>query len=509
MSARARVLAFTMSLTRLPWSGSGGLKLDALQEALILEGRYRESHAREADQTSPHVPLQADRIKFAVSPEFFDPLPFMDPFTATTYLEPETLRNREPRKQAPYPHQRHVPEVIKLAKRWDDVNRLRIYPAALVPRRRRSALPAVKKDHQYDRLILDRRGPNSEETHIGRASQGLAPGWRLTDLELGDQEDLLLYSTDLTEMFFAFQVSESRGLTNCVAAEVSFHEVSSTKAARVFRRAYPGHGPQSKVLLALFTEPMGDLNAVDYAQEAHSAVLESGGSWSPEVRVLGQSPLPRGPWLEMLTVDDHCGLAKVPKDRAPSLGQQLAESSFAAADAVYARTPGLSVHPSKGFRGQTAGVMLGAEVDGVAGTVGSQRIRRLAFARSTILMARAGSCRGRSLRQLVGGWTFAACFQRHSLSVFGEVYRALGDPKSDHEFLSLSRQVRAELLSMACLAPVLQMNVRARVVPRLYCTDASPSGGGIVSAPVSKALASELWRRRAIRGGHTRLASPH
>ena len=96
----------------------------------------------------------------------------MDPFTATTYLELEILRNREPRRQAPYPHQRRVPEVIKLAKRWDDENRLRIYSAALVPRMRRSALTAVKKDLQYDKLILDRRGPNSEEAHIGRASQG-------------------------------------------------------------------------------------------------------------------------------------------------------------------------------------------------------------------------------------------------------------------------------------------------------------------------------------------------
>ena len=131
------------------------------------------------------------------------------------------------------------------------------------------------------------------------------------------------------------------------------------------------------------------------------------------------------------------GLAKVPKDRSPPLGQQLAEFSFAAADAVfragavYARTPGLSVHPSKGFQGQPAGVMLGAGVDGVAGTVGPQSVRRLALARTTILMAKAGSCRGRSRRQLVGGWTFAACFQRHSLSVFREVYRALGDPKLD------------------------------------------------------------------------------
>jgi hypothetical protein len=508
VAARARVTAFCETLIRLPWTGSGGVKLDGLHESLILEGKFSESFAREVDLSSPHVPLQADRIKFAVAPEFFDPLPFLDPFTATAYLEPETLRNREPRRQAPYPHQRHAAEVIKLARRWDAVDRLRIYPAHAVPRLRRSALTAVKKDMEYDRLILDRRGPNSEESHVGRASQGLAPGWRLTDLELAQDSNVLLYSTDLTEMFFAFRVSEARGLTNCVAAEVPFREVADTKAARVFKRAYPGHGPRSKVLLALFTEPMGDLNAVDFAQEAHAAVLEAGGSWSPDVRVLGQTPLPRGPWLEMLTVDDHCGIAMVPRTGATSEGQSKAEASFAAADAIYSQTPGLNVHPSKGVRGASQGVILGAEVDGVAGTVGSQQARRLALVRSTVLLARAGRCRGRSLRQLVGGWTFAACFQRHALSVFGEVYRALGDPKLDHEFLVLDRRVRAELLAMACLAPVLQVNIRARVVPKLYCTDASPSGGGIVSAPVSASLASELWRRRALRGGHTRLATP-
>ena len=509
LQAVARVRLHVSSLVRLPWDGSGGLKLNALHAELLREGRYEGGFSNEELQ-GPHVALSADRIKFGVGLEQFDPLPYLDPFTASTYIEPEILRGRAPPKQAPFPLQRNVSEVIKLAKRWDAVNRLRLYLASEVPKKRRSALTAVQKDELFDRLILDRRGPNAEEAHLARASQDLAPGWRLTDVELSPDQSLLLYSTDLCEMFFAFRISPERGATNCIAAEVELHHLSDTKAAKLFRRRFPRGPPQERVLMALFTEPMGDLNAVDYAQEAHGAVLQSGGSWLPEHRILGQQPLPRGDWLEMLTVDDHCGIALVPRSNpdGASPGRRLAEQSFSAAAAVYAKIPGLDVHPTKGLAGVSKGVLLGAEIDGEAGTVGAQQARRLALCRSTLLLVRQRRARGRTLRQLIGGWTYAACFQRHALSLFSEIYRALPDPKHDESYLDLDRSVVSELLAMSCLAPVLQTTIRAPVIPKLFCTDASPSGGGIVAASVSKNLASELWRRRALRGGHTRLATP-
>ena len=63
---------------------------------------------------------------------------------------------------------------------------------------------------------------------------------------------------------------------------------------------------------ALNTLPMGDLNAVDYVQEAHGRLFEASGSWQEGERVCGANPLSAVSWMELLTVDDHVGVAKVP-----------------------------------------------------------------------------------------------------------------------------------------------------------------------------------------------------
>lgn len=59
---------------------------------------------------------------------------------------------------------------------------------------------------------------------------------------------------------------------------------------------------------------MGDGNAVNNAQDAHGEVLRCAGAWAVEHRVLGRSPLPAGRVLELLTVDDRCGVALVRRD---------------------------------------------------------------------------------------------------------------------------------------------------------------------------------------------------
>ena len=83
--------------------------------------------------------------------------------------------------------------MLKLARRWDDSDRLRLYRAAEVPTMRRSPVTAVVKNEQWDRLILDRRGPNGEEARLKRASQTLALGWVLCDLVLKDDEELKVF----------------------------------------------------------------------------------------------------------------------------------------------------------------------------------------------------------------------------------------------------------------------------------------------------------------------------
>lgn len=139
-----------------------------------------------------HLPLREDRIKFGVGPEKLTPLGFFDSFTAAIYLEPEVLRRRQPHIEAPFPRQRDVDEVIKLAPRWDAVGRLRRFAPSEVPTWRRPTPTSVRKSERWDRLILDRRGPNGGEARLRRASQELTPGWALRDIVLSEQQSLRL-----------------------------------------------------------------------------------------------------------------------------------------------------------------------------------------------------------------------------------------------------------------------------------------------------------------------------
>lgn len=127
-----------------------------------------------------------------------------------------------------------VGEVVKLARRWDSVGRLRLFAAEEVPAWRRSTLTPVRKNERWDRMILDRRGPNGEEARLRRASQEQTSGWTLCDIVLGEHQFLRLYGMDLCEMFYAFEISLARGSTDCVAAEVQLQALGGTYAAEDF-----------------------------------------------------------------------------------------------------------------------------------------------------------------------------------------------------------------------------------------------------------------------------------
>lgn len=89
-----------------------------------------------------------------------------------------------------------------------------------------------------------------------------------------------------------------------------------------------------------------------------------------------------------------------------------------------------------------------------------------------------------------------------------EAYQLVVGRSTELEFVTLSEQVIGEFLSLCALAPALETNLRAPVAPLLVCSDASPTGGGLAAMKTPPGLARELWCRRSVKGGHTRLATP-
>ena len=72
----------------------------------------------------------------------------------------------------------------------------------------------------------------------------------------------------------------------------------------------------------------------------------------------------------------------------------------------------------------------------------------------------------------------------------------------------LSNRARTELQMLASLGSLAQADLRAEHSSKIYCTDASPSGGAVIWAQVTPSVTAEFWRHSEQRGFHTRLESP-
>ena len=73
---------------------------------------------------------------------------------------------------------------------------------------------------------------------------------------------------------------------------------------------------------------------------------------------------------------------------------------------------------------------------------------------------------------------------------------------------ALHRDTVNELLALSVLGPVLQTDLRVSYTERLFATDASPDGAGIVEADLPRHVVKEFWRFSEQRGFYTRLANP-
>jgi hypothetical protein len=152
----------------------------------------------------------------------------------------------------------------------------------------------------------------------------------------------------------------------------------------------------------------------------------------------------------------------------------------------------LAVNASKTVWGESHALVLGAEIDVVRGHIAAPWQKRLPLGEATVLACQRLVMR-RHLRQLMGQWAYTVCFARSALSLFGEVYTLLGSAgAAEDEMIKLTDTATTELLSAALLAPMLGSSLRARVVPGILCTDASPQGGGLAWAPLPELVAGAV-----------------
>ena len=142
---------------------------------------------------------------------------------------------------------------------------------------------------------------------------------------------------------------------------------------------------------------MGDVNAADFAVEAHASLLCDAGALPTPHRILNRHPLPRSRVLQGLVVDDHfsfsIGDPDDPIHDSPLPFFDLGRRAY--------ETSGLVYSEKKARRGVTDAVVVGAEIRGRCGTVAPSSARRLELASLSCRLAEGVHITGHALWALL------------------------------------------------------------------------------------------------------------
>ena len=464
----------------------------------------------------PAKPIQASRLSFPSEPAF-DPSPFLDKSTRERYQRPLDFA------APPDLLHRPPPPVRVLASNEEKVALLRLLASSgrLRPIRPDPArLPyaaglfCVIKDLQRDRLILDARPGNTLERPPNFWTGSLASYEAVTQIRLREDEVLAASAADLKDFFYQFVPTEQRLHRNLLCCTLSLAEAES-----VF--GYPCADwatPAGRVHVSLATLAMGDSAACEYAQGSHLGLLSKAGVVSSAELLTLHRPPPRGLLSIGVVIDDLVILERLIR---PSLaacrfqeggsGARIDEDTVGKArlDSAYAayNQAKLLANRAKGCCNELKASLWGIELDGLKGLVRPAPARLGPLLVVTSRVVALGLVTRPLLESLLGSWVSILLVRRRLLSLLHLTYAALRGTSGD-AVIRMSPGLRDELLSLVCLGPFAVADLRARVLPRVYATDASTTHIAACEAPLHEELAGECLRHSLMKGSWTRLLSP-
>jgi hypothetical protein len=246
-----------------------------------------------------------------------------------------------------------------------------------------------------------------------------------------------------------------------------------------------GNGDDNQLVYPmLLSLPMGFSHAVYLAQLGHEHLLYGRGALcaADNVAVIS-SPLLDRP-LHGIYIDDVVGIA-------PSMESALACYDRIAAVYAASRFP---ANPKKVVSPTVDPVVaLGMTLSGCNGTISLCHVDVLQLITETGRLLSAGYCTGRAMSRLLGSWTWACMVARPGLSVFRSAYRFA--TVADTKLFQLWPSVKAELMVICCLAPLLMTDLTSPFWDKMVATDASSTGAGVVALSCPDSVARSIWCR--------------
>ncbi len=450
-------------------------------------------------------PLIATRLHFPGPPRF-DPSEYFDTATRQLYRRPLDFAGNH------FEFQGVVPAVRIFA---DEQNKLAVYEKLAASGRLKpvrevevrkgflSGLFSVPKDLERDRMVLDGRPPNVLEDHSNLWCGAMASPTALNSIFIEDDKVLLSSGEDLRDFFYQFAATPQRIVRNTLADPLPL-----SKAPSVFGEDFSWD--EDPVWVGLASLAMGDCMACEYAQCSHVAIcLKHQVCISSELITL-KDPLPRGLLQVGIIIDDLVVLEQVLRTSLQSIQdgsvQTAADVRLGRAQQGYSEAC-LETNPKKRFSNQLQSRFWGVEVDGDKGLLRASSTRLWGTMLISLRVAQLGLATISLLESLAGSWIALLGPRRRFLCLMDVIFDAL-TVEDQKAVVRLSHELKGELLSLAILAPLATMDLRAAFSDKLIATDASLDCIAAVRATIPVHLSKELCRTALVKGRWTKLLNP-
>ena len=183
-------------------------------------------------------------------------------------------------------------------------------------------------------------------------------GVLLCQLVLGPEDDVVASGDDIKNYFYCLRHHPAWLARNIVGNVLSGADFSDL-----------GVDTKGKFFLAFRVVCMGDVNAVDIAQETHLQLLRDSGCMRPEETLVYGTTVPPSRYWEGLYIDDHLMFAVIRRGDPNDPALRRLREATAQSHAGY-ETSGLERSLPKTFTEQEQFVAWGTGVDSKSGRVG-------------------------------------------------------------------------------------------------------------------------------------------
>ena len=326
----------------------------------------------------------------------------------------------------------------------------------------------LEDGREIQRVIMNLIPSNSVMAQAKGATSGLPSITQYLSMVLDGNEEIQLFQSDMSSAFYLFAIPRSWSPYLCFNLQMEGREI--------------GMNPSKKYFLGCRVIPMGWSSAVSIMQEIADR-LTTIGRLPEDHKVRRDCPLP--PWMvESLRCQSKTGSSwfHVYLDNFCAMGKTNAMTSGEEAVRLHRlveeswQASGVLSSSGKRVAGAMRAVELGAEVNGIEGTLGPSSERLIKLIQSTLSVISRGKLNRKWIQVLAGRWIHILAFRRPGMVVFNRLWMFVSKNKAGRK---LEMLVRGELLHCCLISPLLRGDLRAKVSSVTTASDASESGGAV------------------------------